>query len=239
MLLTGCAIPHPEGDLETSFALRGAQADLGYGPAALDRAAARFMAPSGADTPSGGLFSSPGSGADSGASAPRPRLRSDLDYSALHGQDLAIAVGAVQGFTQGWHARYMLRAGQGRVRYIIPAGQLRVPVGNVAVIIDEPIAMQADARFMEAEALALRALPGPLSGQIILGAGAGLRVTQSRLRVTSGLLAIDSRHRQGQPYALVQARYHLPHLPAQTFFEGRAYGRNAAGLRAGMDLVWP
>lgn len=243
MLLAGCAAPQPEGGLEPAFALRAAQADLGYGPAALDRAVAGFTGPSGADAPSGGLFppSAPGvgSGAAAGTSADRPRLRANLDYSALDGQDLALAAGVTQHYTHGWQTQYMLRAGQGRVRYVIPAGQLRVPLGNVGIIIDEPTALQASARFVEAEALALRTLPVPVPGQITLGAGAGLRVTQSHLRVRSGLLAIDSRHRQSQPYAVVQARYRPPHLPAQAFFEGRAYGRDAAGLRAGIDLVWP
>lgn len=235
MLLAACAVPRPDGGPEPAFALRGAQADLGYGPGALDRAVARFMAPSGAAPPSEGLFPASGSGRAAG----RPRLRADLDYSALDGQELALAAGVVQGLTHGWQAQYMLRAGAGRARYLLPAGQLRVPLGSIAVIIDEPIALQANARFLEAEALALRNLPSPFPGQITLGAGAGLRVTQSRLRVTSGLLAIDSRHRQSQPYAVVQARYRPPRLPAQAFFEGRAYGRDTAGLRAGVDLIWP
>lgn len=237
LLLAGCAIPQPNGGLEPAFALRGAQADLGYGPAALDRAVARFMAPSGGQPPSDGLFRPPASG--DGAAADRPRLRADLDYSALDGQDLALAAGVTQHFTHGWQTQYMLRAGQGRVRYVIPAGQLRVPFGNVGIIIDEPTALQASARFVEAEALALRILPVSVPGQIALGAGAGLRVTQSHLRVRSGLLEIDSRDRQSQPYAVVQARYRPPHLPAQAFVEGRAYGRDIAGLRAGVDLVWP
>ena len=240
VVLAGCTVPHREGRAEVSVAARVAQADLGYGPAALDRAVAQFLVPSGAAAPSGGLFRpSAGGGGDRDARADRPRPRATLEYSDLDGQDLALVATATQAFTQGWQVQYALRAGQGQARYVIPAGQLRVPVGSFAVVIDEPTALQASARFVEADALVLRDLRLALPGRITLGAGAGLRATASRLRVTSGLLDIDSRHRQAQPYAVVQARYQPPRLPARAFVEGRAYGRRAAGLRAGVDLVWP
>lgn len=237
LLLAGCALPRPEGRAYLSAGGRVAQAELGYGPAALDRAVTVFRAPA-----AGAAGLSPGAGSPfgrSGAPVTEPSLRTDLDYRAITGQEAALSLGVTKPFTQGWTARLALRAGQGQVRYVIPAGQLRIPVGGVAVTIGEPTALHAKARFAEAELLALRRVSLPIPGQVVLGAGAGLRVTHSRLKVTSPLIALTSSHHQLQPYGVLQARYRPPRLPADVFVEGRIHGRRAAGLRAGLNLVWP
>lgn len=235
MLLVSCAAPLPHKLSSPTFAVRAAQADLAYGPAALDRTVSQFLAP--AREPSTGApsfgFSEAGPGSHS------PSVNATLDYSALSGFDSDVSGMLTQQLSETWQADYTLRMGQGRAAYIIPEGQLSIPLGSFSVIIDEPTQLRARTYFIEAEAIALRTIPTPIPGEVALGVGSGVRATQSDLSVTSGLLAIESRHRQTQPYAVVQARYRPPRMPAQAFVEGRAYGRNAAGLRAGVQLMWP
>lgn len=232
--LAGCSAgPEPK------FGMHFAQADLGYGQAALDHAVAGFIGPGPArETGSGGVFG----GAGDSAARRDVKARADIDYRAIKGQDLALIVGLQHPITEHWKLDGSMRLGQGRVDYVLPAGSLRVPFGTFAVLIDEPVTLQARARFVEGEMLAFRRIAPRLPGRLELGAGGGVRLTHSRLQVQTETLfpiRIDSRHRATQPYGAVQARYRLPHLPARGFVEARVYGRNTAGMRAGLELSFP
>jgi len=232
--LAGCAAsPDP------TIGVRFAQADLAYGQGALDHAVAGFIGPKRAGgANSGGVFG----GNDTSRAGRDTKARADIDYRAIKGRELALMVGVQHPVSEGWHVDGTLRLGQGRVDYVLPAGSLRVPLGSFAVIIDEPVTLRARTRFIEGEALAFRRVAPRLPGQLELGAGGGVRLTDSRLQVQTETLfpiKIDSHHRARQPYGAVQARYRLAHLPARGFVEGRVYGRKTAGLRAGVDLTFP
>lgn len=230
-LLSGCG-----AEYAPQVGVRLAQADLAYGPAALDRGVADFLGPPAVDSPAGdGLFGGNGT-------AGTPKARADVDYRAIKGQEAALALALRQPLTENWQLEGGVRVGQGRANYVLPAGSLRLPVGSFSVIIGEDVTLRATNRFVEADALALRRVAIPFAGALDLGAGVGLRATDSRLNVSTQTLfpiEIDSSHRQIQPYAALQARYTLPRVPARMFVEGRIYGRRAAGLRAGLDVAMP
>ncbi|MGP9788902.1 hypothetical protein [Roseinatronobacter sp. NSM] len=221
--------------------LRLAQADLGYGRGALDHAVAEFLAPAPAASGGGGL-GLPGGGGGGGAGSGGASARAEIDFRAITGREAAIALDMRHPLAQGWHLQGSVRLGQGQTDYVMPAGTLQVPAGPVSVIIGEDVTLKARHRFIEAEALALRQFETPLPGMVALGAGGGVRATDSRLQVRTATLfpiEIDSRHRQVQPYGVVQVHYAPPRLPARVFVEGRVYGRRAAGLRAGLDVALP
>jgi hypothetical protein len=223
--LAGCAAgPDPK------MALRYAQADLAYGPAALDRAVADFLGPPSASE--GGAGDTSGNGT---TGSRRGKARADIDYREIRGQEGAVMLEMRHPLAQGWHLDSSLRLGQGRTRYVVPAGRLRV----AQLVYGEAVTLDARNRFIEVDSMVFRQLVPPFPGILELGAGGGLRGTDSRLQVLAPPIIIDSRHRQLQPYGAVQARYHLPHLPARGFAEARIYGRNAAGLRAGVELALP
>ena len=227
--LAGCAAgPAPK------LALRYAQADLAYGPAALDRAVADFLGP-----PSASGAESGGSSGNGTTGSRKGKARADIDYREIRGQEGAVMLEMRHALAQGWHLDSSLRLGQGRTRYVVPAGRLRVPYGSAQLVYDEAVTLDARNRFIEVDSMLFRQLAHPFPGIVELGAGGGLRGTDSRLQVLAAPIIIDSSHRQLQPYGAVQARYHLPHLPARGFAEARVYGRNAAGLRAGVELALP
>jgi hypothetical protein len=140
-----------------------------------------------------------------------------------------------QPVADGWAIEGHMRLGHGQTRYTVPAGHLQVGI----ITLDEAVTLNARARYIEAEGLALRQI-GTLPGGVLdVGLGAGLRATHSRLQVHTATfipIEIDSSHRQTQPYAVVQARYGLKRVPVRGFVEGRVYGRRMAGLRAGVDI---
>jgi len=227
--LAGCAAgPDPK------LALRYAQADLAYGPAALERAVADFLGPPSASEVGSGDTSGNGT-----TGSRRGKARADIDYREIRGQEGAVILQIRHPMAQGWHLDSSLRLGQGHTRYVVPAGRLRVPIGSAQLVYDEAVTLDARNRFIEVDSMVFRQLVPPFRGVLELGAGGGLRGTDSRLQVLAAPIIIDSRHRQLQPYGAVQARYHLPHLPAHGFAEARVYGRNAAGLRAGVELALP
>ncbi|MBR3372093.1 MAG: hypothetical protein IKG52_15825 [Rhodobacteraceae bacterium] len=222
--------------------LRLAQADLGYGRGALDHAVAEFLAPASSVPAAGGGIGLPGGGGGAGGGGGGSSARANIDYRAITGREAALGVDFRQPLAKGWHLQGSVRLGQGQTAYVMPAGTLQVPLGAVSVIIGEDVTLKARNRFIEAEALALRQFETPLPGMVAVGAGGGVRGTDSRLQVRTATLfpiQIDSRHRQVQPYGVVQVQYAPPRLPAHLFVEGRVYGRRSAGVRAGLDVALP
>lgn len=231
LILSGCAAPP-----EAKIGVRLAQADLAYGPAALDHAVSEFLGPSA----SGGGGGSSGGSKKSGSD--KKKASADIDYREIAGQEVALVVGMAQPLAEGWYLDGTLRLGQGEVDYVLPAGSLRVPLGAATVVFDEEVTLQARTRFLEAEVLAFRQFALPVPGVLELGAGGGVRRTHSRLKVSTDIflpIEIDSRFQQTQTYGAIQARYSLPRLPLRGFAEGRYYGRDAAGIRGGGEMVLP
>ncbi len=254
LVLSGCVAP-----LDPKVGVRFAQADLAYGPAALDHAVAEFLEPPSASGggggglfggSSGGLFGSSSgggpkkSGSDSGggskkAKSDKRKASADIDYREIAGQEMALVVGVTQPVAEGWRVDGTVRLGQGEVEYVLPAGSLRVPNGSIFLVFDGAVTLQARPRFLEAETIVVRKFALPVPGVLELGAGGGVRKTDSRLKVNAPLIKIDNRYRQTQTYGAIQARYTLPYLPLRGFAEGRYYGRDAAGMRAGIEMVLP
>lgn len=230
LLLAGCA--GVAGDVSVAPVLRVSQKDGAYAPAALDRAVEDFVGPSRT-----GRVSATGRGrAASGfpdldrdsvfgnAGAIRYRTRSSQEVAA--GVRVERAVGATRTL------QAQLLAGRGGARYLLPDG---------AAAFKSPIAIRARSRFAEARGGLSQALPmGPIPGRASLSGGAGLRLTDSRLHVTSDLLDVRSRNRQTSPFADLRLEYRPDALPARGFAEARMHGRQQMlVLRLGLDLTLP
>lgn len=229
MVVTGCSQP-----AAFEYGARIGQADQAYGRAALDKAVAEFLAPAPGAVSGGGGGGGGGGvlGIGSGSGAWGSKARAQIDYREITGQEAAFWAMLRQPVADGWAIEGHMRLGHGQTRYTVPAGRLQV-----GITLDEAVTLNARARYIEAEGLALRQI-GTLPGGVLdVGLGAGLRATQSGLQVQTLLpIIIDSSHRQTQPYAVVQARYGLKRVPVRGFVEGRVYGRRMAGLRAGVDI---
>jgi hypothetical protein len=227
LALAGCIHTH-----EASVGLRVAQADLAYGPAALEHAVAEFLGPS-SKPAEGGMRSS---GTREGG---RKKARADINYQEIVGREVVFVLAAKHPLTQGWRIDGDVRLGQGQVKYVMPAGSLRVPFRQGFLSLANPVTLDARNQFIEAEVLLVRDITQPLPGILTLGAGGGVRGTQSRLKVQVDPIKIDSRYKQTQAFGALQARYTLPTVPVHGFAEARIYGRNTVGMRAGLELLLP
>lgn len=234
-----CAPAGGSGAADIRPYLRVAQPDLAFGLAALDHARTEFLRPAPAATAPAAPPSGGGGGAGSlGSAITRGGFQVDLGLADVRGQERVLGVQIDQPIGADWKLETRLSAGQMQLRRALAPGAVRV--GRLVLM--EPGELRVDTRFVEVETTAFRRLPDILpavmSGRLDLGAGAGLRATDSDLQVTiNGLVDARSTYRQTQPFATLQARYRWDRLPARAFVEGRVYGRKQAGLRAGLDIV--
>ena len=230
LMLAGCSgLP---AEVSVAPVLRVAQEDVAYGPAALDRAVEDFIGPSDTGTTSAGRGRRTASGF------------LDLDRDAILGNagSIRYETQAAQELAAGARIERPLAAtgaleahfvvGRGRARFLLPDG---------AAAFKSPITVRARSRFAEARGGLSQALPmGPIPGRASLSGGAGLRLTDSRLRVTSDLLDVRSGNRQTSPFADLRLEYRPDALPVRGFAEARMHGRQQMlVLRLGLDMTLP
>ncbi|TCP27303.1 hypothetical protein [Rhodovulum adriaticum] len=215
----GCS--GPDLDLRPEIGL--AQEDQAYAPAALDHAVRSFVGDGGS------LLGGAGSG---GAGGGGGLLDGTVAYTTRSSWETTLGLVAQRPLSPGWQVEGRLRTGQGRGRHFLPAG---------AGVFKDPIDIVADTRFAEAEAVLVRRIgQSLLPGDLSVAAGVGTRYVDSRLRIDSALLALDTRYRQRLDYATLGTRYHVPVMRGRAalalFAEGRSHGDDTALLRGGAAL---
>ena len=230
--LAGCAAA--PGGVSVVPVLRVAQEDGAHGPAALDRAVADFIGPSsGAGTAA--AVSGRGGSSSRFLNIGPDTVFADagtIRYEVRSAREVAAGLHLERPLGAGRALEGQLLAGRGSARYLLPEG---------AAAFKSPITMRAGTRFAEARGGVSQALPmGPIPGRASLSGGAGLRLTESRLHVTSDLLDVRSRSGQSSPFADLRLEYRPDALPARGFAEARLHGRHQMlVLRLGLDMTLP